>query len=113
MYSVVVIDTQLELPDVVMWNDGDSDNAPLEIRQADGHIGRWSFAGDAKLAEQLSDFAKKEDFENLSLQTYNNTLLLSQAMSEKSDANCPINPDIAVDLLMELKALETQISTFV
>jgi hypothetical protein len=111
LYSVVAIDTQLKLPDVMMWNDGDSDNAPLEIRQVDGHIGRWSFAGDAKFAEQLCDFAHNENFENLSLQTYNNTLLLSQATDEKSDGNYTINPDIAVDLLRELKTLKGQTPT--
>jgi len=103
LYSVVVIDTHLKLPDVMMWNDSDSDNAPLEIMQIDGHIGRWSFAGDAKFAAKLCDFAQKDGFENLSLQIYNNTLLLSRAAGAKSAENDTINPDIAVDLLRELK----------
>ena len=106
LYGVVVIDTQLKLPDVMMWNDSDSDNAPLEIRQVDGHIGRWSFAGDAKFAGQLSDFLREEVFENLSLQIYDNTLLLSQVAGAKSGGSYTIKPDTAIDLLRELKALK-------
>ena len=106
LYSVVVIDTQLKLPDVMMWNYSDSDNAPLEIMQVDGHIGRWSFTGNAKFTGQLCDFAQKEGFENISLQICNNTLLLSQAAGDKSARSDTLNPDIAVNLLRELKTLK-------
>lgn len=105
LYNVTVVDTQLELPDVMMWNDSDGDNAPLEIRQVDGHVGGWSFTGDAQLADWLCDFAQKEGCRNLSLQTVNNSLLLSRSGGDKSGKVNMIDPDIAADLLRELKTL--------
>lgn len=111
LYSVVVIDTQMQLPNVMMWNDSDSDNAPLEIRQVDGHIGRWSYAGDAEFAAELCNFAQKDGFENLSLQIYNDTLLLSRAAGGKPAKNDTVNPDIAVDLLRKLKSLKPETLT--
>ena len=54
-YSVIVAETEQDMPPVLMWNDRDAQLAPLTARQADGHVGSWVFRGSQQLATMLAD----------------------------------------------------------
>jgi hypothetical protein len=76
-YSVVLIDTSLFLPEVLMWNTADADNAPLGVRQNDGQTGCWVYTGNGVLAEILKDAAGSLGQRGLSLQAHGCVLLLA------------------------------------
>ncbi len=40
-YSVIVADTDLRLPDVLMWNAADNEHIPLTVRRPVGRLGQW------------------------------------------------------------------------
>lgn len=82
-YSVVLIDTSLLLPGVLMWNTDDADNAPLPVRQVDGQTGGWVYTGNAVLAELLKDAAGDLRQRGLSLQAHGCELLLALPMGRK------------------------------
>ena len=53
-HSVVSLVLEADAGEVLMWHDADADFAPMDVRQIDGHIGSWSFVGDAATAECLA-----------------------------------------------------------
>jgi hypothetical protein len=56
-YAVVLLETDLDLPEVLLWHDGDSANAPLQIRPFAGRVGHWSFQGDSEMADRICRLA--------------------------------------------------------
>lgn len=53
-YSVVVAETDLDLPAVTIWNNRDAEYAPLAIRQSGNHVACWTFIGDERLARTIA-----------------------------------------------------------
>ena len=54
-HSVVTLNVEADAGDVLMWHDSDADFAPMDVRQIDGHVGTWSFVGDAETAGRLAE----------------------------------------------------------
>jgi len=52
-YSVVVAETRLAQPSLLMWHTGDAELAPLAARDMQGRLGQWSFRGSRALAEAV------------------------------------------------------------
>jgi len=52
-YHIIVLETDLQLPELIMWNDNDPQTSPLSISLATGRFGCWSVRGDDKLAQAL------------------------------------------------------------
>ncbi len=76
-YGIVVISTEHKLPGVLMWNDGDADQSPLEVKHGEGHIECWSFVGNSKLAEVLGKKAASLGERGLGMQIRGGLLMLS------------------------------------
>lgn len=52
-YGVIVLETEIHLPEVLMWNERDAESIPLCAIQPDGRIGCWSYCGSEELASVL------------------------------------------------------------
>jgi hypothetical protein len=75
-YGVVVAETDLELPPVLMWNDADAELAPLAARPGEGRLGCWSCSGDRRLAEALQEACGGLASAGASVQTSGHVLML-------------------------------------
>ena len=60
-YNVVIIEAEESSARLLMWNDNDSGAAPLQARAPDGHVGRWSYRGNAQLAAALAEIGAETD----------------------------------------------------
>lgn len=76
-YSAIIIDTQIDLPDVLMWNDADAEHAPLAVREGDGRVDCWCFTGNRELAEVLKNATDSLAAEGLSMQVRGAMLMLA------------------------------------
>ncbi len=76
-YGVVVVELSTKFPDVLMWNTTIDDQAPLEVRNSDGHVLCWSFVGSKKVADAVSDSALAMGEKGLGIQIRGDILMLS------------------------------------
>ena len=76
-YSAIIIDTRIDLPDVLMWNDADAEHAPLGVREGDGRVDCWCFTGSCALADVLKNAADSLAPEGLSMQVRGPMLMLT------------------------------------
>ena len=53
-YTVVVVEAEIVAANLLLWNERDSDYAPLEARSPDGRLGRWTYRGNAEMAASLT-----------------------------------------------------------
>ena len=53
-YSLVLMETDLELPPLLMWHEQDLDAAPVSLRQSTLQQGAWVCVGDGALARRLA-----------------------------------------------------------
>lgn len=58
-YSVVVAETRLAQPSLLMWHTGDAELAPLAARDMQGRVGRWSYRGSRELAEAVEPACRR------------------------------------------------------
>jgi hypothetical protein len=78
-YSVIVADTDLDLPPALMWHASDDEHPPLAARRSTGQIGAWrvvegeTFA--PRLAEAFNSFAE----DPMNIQTLGRSVILSLA----------------------------------
>lgn len=82
-YAVVVIETDYQLPHLLMWHDADAQFSPVQVRTSDGHIGYWEYCGDSELAETLSDVCKTTGSEVISLQTCGKGLMVFEPVGKR------------------------------
>jgi len=75
-YSVVMVETDQAPPPMLMWNDLDAGNAPLDILWAELHLAGWTCLGDETLAETLADVCRPMAAEGVSVQVCRTTLML-------------------------------------
>jgi len=75
-YNVVVIESEGSFARVLMWNDNDSDAAPLQARAPDGHVGCWSYRGDAEVAAALAEARSQADHQQAESYEMNETGLM-------------------------------------
>jgi hypothetical protein len=75
-YGVVVVETESDLPPLLMWNDNDLAAAPLAARRARDRFLSWSCNGRLDLAEKLAECCRDVADEGVSLQIRDKTVLL-------------------------------------
>ena len=75
-YGVVVAETDLSLPAVLMWHEKDLDGGPLTARQCDRRKRPWLYLGDEEVASRLADSAEPLAEQGLSIQTSGSSLML-------------------------------------
>ena len=75
-YAVVIVELHRALPEVLMWNDDDTDSAPLQVRCGGGRIGCWSYRGEEELGRTLLEAAGGVADMGTSMQTCGNLFML-------------------------------------
>jgi hypothetical protein len=75
-YGVVVVEVEKPCQPVLMWNERDSLNMPLEAMQFDGRIDGWCFRGDPGTARVLGSVAGDLAEKGLSVQTLGAVILM-------------------------------------
>ncbi|MCK4601822.1 MAG: hypothetical protein KAU28_05115 [Phycisphaerae bacterium] len=75
-YNVIVAETELDMPAVLMWSDMDGEFAPLAARRPEGHKGGWSYRGSEAMAQMLAEACEDLAAEGLSMQTRGKVLML-------------------------------------
>ena len=75
-YSVAIVETPKSLPVLSMWNLGDAEHAPLEMRQGGVVIGDWSCRGDASAAATIAASGAELGKQGSSVETRGTTLLI-------------------------------------
>ncbi len=103
-YCAIVIDGEMNVPEVLMWNDADATDTPLQARQIDGHVGRWSFTGDAALAGCLRNAATSMEQEGFSLQLRGGSLMLYLSVSHRKKWDYTAWLELAIQLASHAKA---------
>lgn len=102
-YSIIVADTDLEVPSALMWHTGDAEHAPLAARSPVGRVGQWLVISGARfapaLAEAFADFADQP----VDLQTNQGSVMLCSAARFKP-MDLPAKMNSAVAGLSALKA---------
>jgi len=86
-YGIIVLELGQALPDVLMWNQADKPQAPLEVRAGDKNCDDWTFVGDGDLARTLSRSAQALKDRGLNIQVSGRSLMLAMPAqgSEKWD----------------------------
>ena len=79
-YGVVLVDVQIPLPSLLMWNDLDFCAAPLDLLLAEGKIRRWIYVGDGELAKSLAQACGELAERGVSIQAAGSTLMLCMPM---------------------------------
>jgi len=74
-YSVVVMETDRQLPRLLMWHDRDAGDAPLEARQGDGHLACWTYRGSDDLAASARDACLALADDAVSIETSGTSLM--------------------------------------
>ena len=75
-YSVVVAQTEIEMPYVLMWHEEHLGEVPLVVLHREGTIGRWRYAGSAEMAAELAEACDPSSSGAVSLQTFGSDLML-------------------------------------
>jgi len=76
LYSVVVVETELHLPTVLMWNDADVEFAPITSRHCDGRLDCWTYAGEETFARVLAGACGDLAGDAASIETRGSVLML-------------------------------------
>lgn len=82
-YSVIVVETDLSLPFVLMWHEGDAQAAPLAVRQAGKRRGGWFCLGSDRLAASLADACAPMTGDRVSMQTRENAIMLCMPVQRR------------------------------
>ncbi len=101
-YSVVVVETELDLPELLMCNDPDVVPASLPAQQCDGQVGRWVYRGSGELADLLAEACADLDTEGVAAEVRSGLLLLC-AQSHKRLKNYSSRLNDAIALLRVLR----------
>ncbi|MCK4624807.1 MAG: BatA domain-containing protein [Phycisphaerae bacterium] len=75
-YSVIAADTDLDLGDVLMWSDDDTDNVPLIARTPTGRIGQWMVISGMEFAETVADAFSDYHDQPVDLQINNRSVII-------------------------------------
>ena len=75
-YNVAVLEADVALPAILMWNDVDAEYAPIALRQGQGRIACWSVLGDESAAAQLGYACNVQADYGISMQTVDRALML-------------------------------------
>ena len=75
--GAVVIETRMELPSLLMWNEKKLSFAPMAVRGCDKHIGNWLCSGNMDLAEALARELPEMGSAGINIQARGGSLMLS------------------------------------
>jgi hypothetical protein len=84
-YVVVVAETPVAFPNVVLWHEADAEGAPLETRQVDGHVGPWSYRGADAAALRLGRACEPLTQRRLSVEAHGHTCLFCRCAEHRGD----------------------------
>ena len=76
-YTVVIVEGDHNLADVLMWHPDDAAGAPLRAAQAEQTAGPWVFRGDGATAERLADASGVLSDLSASVQVVRGALMIS------------------------------------
>ena len=74
-YDVVVVESERDLGNVLMWHDSDDEFAPLAVR-GEQRAGAWGVWGDVALVERLAEAIAPRGGSPVSMQCCGGTLML-------------------------------------
>lgn len=84
-YGVVAIETDLELPDAVLWNEADVASAPLTALLGEGTVACWSYRGDDHLARVMGDAAVSLAGLRSSLEARDGVVMIAKPLEGRQD----------------------------
>jgi len=109
-YSLVLVETDLDLPAVLMWHEQDLDAAPVSLRQSTRQQGPWVCVGDDALARRLTEaFAQAGDGERLSAQVLGCVLAVFCPVRRRRDDYLPLLEVLRAVLNRQLSMANGQI----
>ena len=74
-YHLIVVETGVEIPSVILWNDLDIAGAPLDVHGTEEHVDGWICLGFRPLADILSRRCLALAQDGLSMQTCGSLLM--------------------------------------
>jgi len=90
-YGVVVVETDMDLPDVLMWHEDDADGPPLAARAALVRAGAWSCTGDVAFARRLMRVCEPLADDPVSIETRRAAIMFcSPVRKSRSDYDQPL-----------------------
>ena len=75
--GAVVIETRMQLPSLLMWNENELSFAPITIIDSDKHVGSWLCSGDMSLAGEIARDLPEMGPAGINIQARGNSLMLS------------------------------------
>ncbi len=75
-YSVIAADTDLNLPDMLMWSADDTDHVPLIARTSTGRIGQWLVISGMEFAKTMADAFSDYHDQPVDLQINNRSVII-------------------------------------
>ncbi len=83
--GAVVIETRMELPSLLMWNEKKFPFAPMAVRGCDKHIGNWLCSGDMDLAAALARELPEMGSAGINVQARGDSLMLTAQPTIQSE----------------------------
>jgi hypothetical protein len=84
-YGVLAVETDLPLPEALLWNEADAAEAPLPAVLGDGTVACWSYRGDDHLARVLGDAAVPLAGQRVSIESQGGVVLLAKPLPGAED----------------------------
>jgi len=106
-YSVIAADTDLDLGDVLMWSNGDTDHVPLLAHTPTGRIDQWMVISGMEFAKTVADAFSDYHDQPVDLQVNNRSLIICSPVRWKS-AQLAGKLALAVKCLHKLRKESTQ-----
>ena len=82
-YSVIVADTNLDIPPALLWHAGDDEHVPLAAKGSLGDAGPWRVVAGAPFARRLAEAFASFAGECVHVQTLGQSVVLSLATRSK------------------------------
>jgi len=89
-YSVVLAETDIDLPPLLMWHEHDQDNTPMAVRRSERQQGPWSCLGDERLGQLLTSPWAGDPPRPVSLQILGHVLMLCCPVTRRKDDYQPL-----------------------
>ena len=75
-YSVIATDTDLDLPDLLMWSADDTDHVPLAVGDPVGRAGQWMVISGMKFAPTMAEAFGNYSDKPVDLQINNRSVMI-------------------------------------
>ncbi len=75
-YSIITADTDLDLPDLLMWSSDDTEHVPLAVRRPLGQAGQWMVITGMKFAGTMVEAFSNYSDRPIDLQINNGSVMI-------------------------------------